>query len=204
MPVVLAARRSREDPLLTRMFSAAFYKLFRLLVSADMPAGGFDFFLLDRRVADLLVQHAEKNAMLPAAILWLGFRREFVLYDRAERAHGTSMWTFWKKLKYMYDALLTYSYVPLRVMTVVGLLGLVFGVGYGILVVLMQILHPGFPAGWASLMVVTLTMSGMVLASLGTVGEYVWRTFEAARARPNFIVDVVREPATSITLEDSK
>ncbi len=192
--VVLAARESREDPLLSRAFSALFYRLFRTLVSSEMPPSGFDFFLLDRQVARLLVEHAEKNTNLAASILWLGFAREVLPYRRAARPHGRSMWTFGKKVKYLYDSLLGFSYIPLRLMTALGLVGVLTSFGYGVAVAIERIADPAAPRGWASLMVANLFFSGLMLASIGTVGEYVWRAFDAARKRPAYIVEECREP----------
>ena len=186
--VVLAARSSREDPLLSRFFSWIFYRLFRLLVSAEMPPGGFDFFLLDARVVSALVAAGEKNTHLGATILWLGFRRELIPYHREARAHGRSRWTFWNKVKYLYDSLLGFSYVPLRVMTGLGVLGVIVAFGYGVVTAVWRLRHPEEVPGWASLMVVTLLFDGLLLASLGTVGEYVWRSFDAARGRPAFVI----------------
>jgi dolichol-phosphate mannosyltransferase len=192
--VVLAARETRDDPLLSRVFSALFYRLFRALVSSEMPPSGFDFFLLDKQVAQLLVEHAEKNTNLAAAILWLGFRREIVPYHRAARVHGRSMWTLAKKVKYLYDSLLGFSYIPLRVMTALGVIGVLTSFGYGAAVAIERLTDPLAPRGWASLMVANLFFSGLMLASIGTVGEYVWRAFDAARKRPAFIVEHCREP----------
>jgi polyisoprenyl-phosphate glycosyltransferase len=194
--VVLAARESREDPLSSRLLSWVFYRAFRSMVMKDMPPGGFDFFVVDRKVARVLVASTEKNANLAAAVLWVGFRREVVPYHRAAREHGTSMWTFWKKVKYMYDSLLSYSYVPLRVMTALGALGMLGALAYAAWITGHRLLGGAEPAGWSSLMVVTLFFNGFVLLSVGTVGEYVWRTLDAARRRPTFIVADVHEPAS--------
>lgn len=195
--VVLATRGSRQDPWSSRVFSYAFYRLFRLLVSAEMPPGGFDFFLVDRKVGRVLVDCAEKNANLAAAVLWVGFRRSVLTYHRATRAHGKSMWTFWKKVKYMYDSLLSYSYVPLRIISALGLAGMVSAVAYGSWITVHRLRGAPEPPGWASLMVVTLLFDGFLLTAIGVVGEYVWRTFDAARRRPNYIVAESREPAVA-------
>jgi len=195
--VVLATRRSRADPWTTRLFAAIFYFLFRSLVSKDMPKGGFDFFLLDRKVVQAVLASSEKNSNLSAMILWLGFQRTVVEYDRVARRHGRSKWTFAKKLKLVYDSLFSFSYVPLRIVTGFGLLGMVLSVGYGLTVLVYRVRHPGEPPGWASLMVVTLFFDGVLLASLGVVGEYVWRSLDAARGRPPFVIDEVRSSATN-------
>ncbi len=187
--VVVAAREGRDDPMVTRMLSAAFYKVFRLLVSKEMPPNGFDCFVIDRHVAELLHTYREKNTSLPAALLWLGFEREVFTYKRGARVYGRSMWTFSKKFKLMYDAILSYTYIPLRVMAAAGVVGMLLSLLYGMLVVVLRLRSPGETPGWASLMVVTLFFDGMLLLSIGVVGEYVWRGFDAARKRPNYIVD---------------
>lgn len=191
--MVLATRNSREDPFASRIFSFLFYKVFRATVSTEMPPGGFDFFVLDLQVARLLVDHAEKNTMIPAALLYFGFEKQLVSYHRAARKHGESMWTFWRKFKLMYDAILSNSFVPLRIITGAGVLGVMVSIIYGAIVVIQRLLNPTIPPGWTALMVVMLFFHGLTLASLGLVGEYVWRTFDAARRRPQFVVDRVFE-----------
>ena len=189
--LALATRESREDPLSSRVFSFLYYRLFRLLVSGEMPPGGFDFLVIDQKVARLLAEHSEKNTMLPAAILYYGFTKKLFPYHRAARKHGVSMWTFWRKVKLMYDAILSNSYVPLRLVTGVGLFASFISIVYGAIVIIQRFLNPDIPAGWTALMVVLLFFHGLTLMSLGVVGEYVWRAFDAARKRPQFVVDVV-------------
>lgn len=195
--VVLATRGSREDPWLSRLFSYLFYRAFRVLVSAEMPQGGFDFFLVDRKVGRVLVDCAEKNANLAASVLWVGFKRSVLTYRRAARAHGKSMWTFWKKIKYMYDSLLSYSYVPLRIISALGLCGMISSLGYASWITVHRLGGSPEPPGWASLMVVTLFFDGFLLTAIGLVGEYVWRAFDSARRRPNYILADCREPASA-------
>jgi polyisoprenyl-phosphate glycosyltransferase len=192
--VVLATRQSREDPWSSRVFSFLYYRLFRLLVSREMPPGGFDFMVLDRQGATLLTEHAEKNAMLPAALLYYGFKRKLFSYHREARRHGISMWTFWRKVKLMYDAILSNSYVPIRIVTAVGALAALISGVYGLIVVIQRLLNPTIPAGWTALMVVLLFFHGIGLVSIGILGEYVWRAFDAARKRPQFVVDTVLSP----------
>jgi polyisoprenyl-phosphate glycosyltransferase len=187
--LVLATRVSREDPWTSRIFSYVFYRLFRLLVTPEMPPGGFDFFVLDAQIAQLLAAHAEKNTMMPAALLYFGFEREVLPYHRAARPHGTSRWTFWRKFKLMYDAVLSNSYVPLRLMTGVGAAGVLIALLYLVVVIGYRLSHDDLPRGWASLMTVALLFHGLSLMSVGIVGEYVWRTFDAARKRPQYVID---------------
>ena len=187
--VVLAARETRGDPLAERLVSSAFYWLFRRLAIKEMPANGCDFALIDRRVVDILVQIGEKNLYLFGLILWLGFDRDVVYYTRQKRELGKSKWTLDKKVKYFIDALVSFTYVPMRLVSALGMALALAGFGWAVVVVLNRILA-GVPVqGWASLMTVVLVVSGVQLLTLGIFGEYLWRNFEETRKRPSFIVD---------------
>ncbi len=192
--IAVAARESRTDPLSSRLFSAIYYLLFRWLVTTRMPKGGFDIVAMDHQVAKLLVSNAENNTNFPAALLSLGFACEAISYHRVKRPYGSSKWTFWRKYKLMYDSILSFSYRPLRIISAMGLLGLLVAFLYGIEVVWNRLTSPNDPPGWASLMVVTLFFNGLVLMSLGVIGEYVWRTFVAAQRIPAFVVERSIEP----------
>jgi glycosyltransferase involved in cell wall biosynthesis len=194
--VVLAARASRDDPGLTGLLADLFYAGFRRFAIASMPRGGFDCFLLDRRVCDLIAQFPENNTYLTGLILWVGFEPAVVYYHRRqrERRYGSSMWNLPRKIKYFADAFVAFSYAPVRAATVLGAsLGLA-GVAYAVVVVLERLLRDKVVEGWSSLMVVLLVASGAQLMMTGVLGEYLWRNLEQTRRRPRFIVDRVVEP----------
>jgi dolichol-phosphate mannosyltransferase len=193
--VVLAARRDRRgDPWATRLFANLFNWLFKKLVFNGFSPQGIGFFLVDRQVVDLLVRCNEKNAHLIGLILWSGYRYEVVEYDRVEREHGTSRWTFRKKLKYFIDAFAAFSYLPLRLASALGLVLAAVGGLYAIVVATIRLLNEVPVPGWSALMVVVLLTSGAQLLILGVLGEYLWRNLDAARTRPLFIVDAVYGP----------
>ncbi len=196
--VVLAARTGRDDPGLTAWLSDLFYALFRRFAIGTMPRRGFDFFLVDRQVCDLINGIQENNAYLMGLILWLGFDPEVLPYHRREREarFGRSMWTFGKKLKYFADSFVAFSYVPIRAASFLGI-GLSFvGLIYAVAVVVAKLAY-GFPVeGWASLMVAFLIISGAQLLMTGILGEYMWRNLDETRRRPRFIVEEVVDGAT--------
>lgn len=197
--VVLAVRRNRRgDPFLTRVFAALFNRLFKSLVFSDFSPHGVGFFLIDRKVIDVVVQCSEKNSHIMALILWTGFKRAVVEYDRAEREHGKSRWTLSKKIKYFIDAFAAFSYLPLRVSSVLGIALSLVGMAYA-LIVLVERLMGNIPVpGFTALMIVVLLTSGVQLLILGILGEYLWRNLDATRKRPTFIVaSVVENPAQS-------
>jgi dolichol-phosphate mannosyltransferase len=193
--VVLAARRSRADPLATRLLAGAFYRLFRRFALPNMPRQGFDFFLLDRTVRDLLAGIQENNAYLMGLILWMGFDPGVIHYDREARParYGPSMWGLGRRVKHFIDSFTAFSYFPLRAASVLGVVVAVLGVLYAVLVVVLRVVH-GFPVeGWASIMVAVLLLSGVQMLMIGVLGEYLWRNLEETRRRPRFIVAEVVE-----------
>ena len=194
--VVLAARDGRDDPALDVLLANVFYRLFRRFAIPTMPKQGFDFFVIDRRVRDLLLQIQESNAYLMGLVLWLGFDPAVVPFHRQERAkrYGTSMWTLGRKLKYFIDSFVAFSYGPIRAASLLGLLISVAGLGYALFIVVAHFAFDLKVQGWASLMVVLLIVSGAQLLVMGIIGEYLWRNLDETRRRPRFIVDEVLEP----------
>jgi glycosyltransferase involved in cell wall biosynthesis len=189
--VVLAAREDREDPLVSRLLSGAFYWLFRRLAIKEMPAKGCDIALVDRKVADMLIHMGEKNPYLIGLVLWLGFDRDIVYYKRQKRKFGKSRWTFAKKIKYFIDALVAFTYAPMRFVSGLGMALALVGLVGAMMVIWNKAFH-GVPLqGWASLMVVILTVSGVQMLTLGIFGEYLWRNFDETRKRPSFVIDQV-------------
>lgn len=193
--VVIAARSDRDDPYLTMIMSDAFYALFRKFAISSMPVHGFDFFLVDRQVCDLLNQIDENNAYLMGLILWLGFDRATLTYKRRQREerYGHSMWTFAKRFKYFVDSFVAFSYFPVRIVSVIGITISLVGMIYAAVIVVARLFFEYQPEGWSSLMVVLLVVSGVQMLMLGVLGEYMWRNLEETRRRPRFVIDRVIE-----------
>lgn len=186
--VVLAVRDQREDPLHARLLADGFYAAYRRLAQPQMPARGFDFFLLGRQAADQVVASAGPNEYLMGLILWLGFEPVFLPYCRRRRAarHGRSMWTFARRLKYAVDGFVGFSPLPLRLATFAGVLLFVaapaLGIGVSLVPSIMSVERI------VSLVVVMLALAVQLLAT-GILGEYLWRLLDEVRRRPRFVVD---------------
>ncbi|MCI9371775.1 MAG: glycosyltransferase family 2 protein [Lachnospiraceae bacterium] len=191
--VVLAVREERDDSFATKFFAGLYYKLMQKFANKNMPSGGCDCYLLDRQVIEVLLKLDEKNSSLTLQVLWVGFKTDKIYFHRREREIGKGRWTFAKKFKLVLDSMISFSYVPIRMMWIIGILFFVFSVIMGI-EVFIEWFTVGTPvAGWPSLMCVVLCSSGLILLMLGMLGEYIWRTFDAARKRPPFIIDEVRK-----------
>ncbi len=191
--VVLAVREDRDENPVKVFFANMYYAIVRKTITKNMPEGGCDCYLLDRQVIQVLQQLNEKNSSLTLQVLWAGFQTDHVYFHRKDREVGESRWTFAKKFKLVLDSMMSFSYFPIRLMSVVGVIFDILAVVMFINV-LIENFTTGTPiAGWSSLMCVVLLSSGLILLTLGILGEYVWRALDAARTRPPFIIDVVKK-----------
>lgn len=191
--VVLAVRRSRDESKVKVFFANMYYALIRKFVNKDMPVGGCDCYLIDRQVIQVLELLDEKNSSLTLQVLWAGFKTDKIYFDRKDREKGVSRWTFAKKFKLVIDSMMSFSYAPIRFMSYVGIIFDIIAVILFISV-LVEYFTVGTPiAGWPSLMCVVLCSSGLILLMMGILGEYLWRVLDAARNRPPFIIDEIKE-----------
>ena len=190
--VVIATREKRDDPLLKRTFAEIYYKLMKRFVNENMPQGGFDCFLIDRKVVDILELLDEKNSSLQLQILWSGFKTVEVPYHRMDRENGSGgKWTIRKRVKLAVDSMLGFSYSPIRFMTGVGIAcaGCSF---LAIISIFVDYLVSGREVeGWYTIMCAIFLSTGLVLIMLGLIGEYLWRTLDASRNRPVYIKDEI-------------
>ena len=191
--VVLAARETRKDSFLTKLFAGLYYKLIRGFVTERMPAGGCDCYLIDRQVIETLLGMDEMNSSLTLQVLWVGYKSDVIYFNRQERKEGRGKWTLAKKFKLVVDSFISFSYLPIRIMWFVGITFFIFAIIMGV-VIFKEYFTQGTPiAGWTSLMCVLLLVSGLILWMLGIMGEYIWRTLDAARNRRPFIIEEIKE-----------
>ncbi len=189
--VVLAVRKERDDSFIKKFFANLYYGIVRKCIDESMPVGGFDCYLLDRQVIRVIEMLDEKNSALTLQVLWVGFKSDRVYFHRKDREIGKSRWTFAKKFKLVMDSMMSFSYFPIKFMTGVGVLCALASFIW-IIAVICEKLVVGTPIdGWASLMCLVLFSTGMILLMLGILGEYLWRTLDASRNRPPFLIDTV-------------
>lgn len=187
--VVLAVRKERQDPLSQKMFSSIYYKTMKKFALPNMPKTGFDCSLIDRKVIDILNQMEEKNTTLMGQILWCGFKTDTVFYTRKKRDLGKSRWTFSKKVKLFADSILGFSYFPIRLISVLGFLFFICSVIWAIYILIMKLTGHIDVMGWTTLIILNLFSFGTIMMTLGILGEYIWRAFDATRKRPPFIIE---------------
>jgi glycosyltransferase involved in cell wall biosynthesis len=185
--VVVCHREHREDGLSSRLTSRALYAILRLSFP-QIPAGGFDYILLDRKVVDAFNAVDVRNRFFQGDILWFGYKTTFIPYTRAKRAVGRSQYTFAKRLKNSIDAILDSSYLPIRFISLVGVLTAFVGFLYAIDIVYGRLRHDIPFTGWAPIMILILVIGGLLMLMLGIIGEYVWRIYDEVRGKPNYVV----------------
>ena len=191
--VVLAVREDRDDSKLYQLFANLYYKMMQKFVNSNMPQGGFDCYLLDRQVIEVLKMFDEKNSALTLQVLWVGFKSEKIYFHRKARTIGKSRWTMSKKIKLIVDSLMSFSYMPVRIMSTIGSLFSVIAL-IGIISCICEVLFKGTRSvGWASLMCVVLLTSGIIMLMLGILGEYVWRSLDASRNRPPYLIEEIKD-----------
>ncbi len=193
--VVLAARSDRRDPWPTMVTSNLFWRLFRRFAIPAMPRQGSDYCLIDRQVIRALADTHEPSAGI-AMVLWTGFEPAIIPYERRERdpRYGRSGWTWSKKITYLIDSFVSFSHMPIRCASLLGIATGAAGVLGAILLIVRLVLYGPPPTndptrGWASTIVVSLIVGGIQLLMMGILGEYMVRTLESTRRRPPFIVE---------------
>jgi dolichol-phosphate mannosyltransferase len=189
--IVLATRTLREDGFLAAWTSRAFYRLMNRYAIPHMPEGGFDFFLIDRVVVDLMNRWEEKNTFIQGQILWTGFTPDVIGYTRRKREIGRSRWTVARKVKYFLDGFVTYTVAPIRLITVIGLIVSLLSFAYALLIFVLKIFYQIPITGWAPIMITILLLGGVQLVMLGIIGEYLWRGYHETRKQPNFVIESV-------------
>jgi glycosyltransferase involved in cell wall biosynthesis len=185
--VVVCHREHREDRLSSRLTSRVLYGILRLSFP-QIPAGGFDYILLDRKVVDAFNAVDIRNRFFQGDILWFGYKTTFIPYTRVKRAIGRSQYTFAKRLKNSIDAILDSSYLPIRFISLVGVLTACLGFLYAVDIVYERLRHDIPFTGWAPIMILILVIGGVLMLMLGIIGEYVWRIYDEIRGKPNYVV----------------
>ncbi len=188
--VVWAVREKREGvPASEMLFANVFYGLMNRFSTITVPPKGSDFALVDNQVVLALRQSMSASPYLMGEIARLGFSQDKISYTKAERSAGETKWNLSRKLQLVADAFTGFSFVPIRLMSYLGMAASVVGLLYAVVVVLNKILIGGPVDGWSSLMVVVLLMGGFQMTMLGVLGEYLWRTLEESRQRPKYFVE---------------
>lgn len=190
--VVYGERVSREAPPYMRFFYKAFYRLFRAASYVRIPVDAGDFSLLDRKVVLALNSLPENNRFLRGLRAWVGFRQAGVPYVRPERVFGRTTNSFLRNVQWARQAILSFSYAPLELITWLGLITVVASFLAIVFQVSFRILDPSsVPSGFTTVITVILFLGGIQLVCLSIIGSYLAHIYDEVKRRPPYIVESV-------------
>lgn len=202
--VVLAVREGRDESFRQKLFADLYYYLVRKTALPSMPKGGFDVYLLDRKVIEVLVSMDEKNSALTGQVLWCGFKTDIVYYTRLAREIGKSRWTLKKKIKLVEDTLFSFTTLPISVVLMIGILSFAGALIWAVVVLVNRLIGNIVVDGWTTLFIFNLFSFGIIMLTLGILGEYLWRTFDASRNRPPYLIEYEKKAETGNEIEKIK
>ena len=190
--VVYGVRHNRmSDSVAKRATARWFYVLFNRLTQSKIPENVGDFRLMDRVVVQSVQKLQERNRFMKGLFAWVGYNSIGVPYERPNRAAGYTKWNFWKLWNFALDGFISFSTVPLRVWTYLGVFISMISMFYSVYIITSTLIYGIDVPGYASIMTAVLFFGGVQLISLGVIGEYLGRLFIEVKNRPIYLVDKV-------------
>jgi polyisoprenyl-phosphate glycosyltransferase len=193
--VVYGQRASRAgESWLKRLTASAFYRVMNRMSKTPVPHDTGDFRLMSRRAVDALKQLRERHRFMKGLFAWVGFKQVGLIYHRDPRAAGTTKFNYWKLWNFALEGITSFSTVPLRMATYIGLFTALTAFGYGGFIIFKTLMYGETVRGYPSLMTVMLFLGGIQLMALGMIGEYLGRMFEETKNRPLYLLDQAQLP----------
>ncbi|MEI7769585.1 MAG: glycosyltransferase family 2 protein, partial [Chloroflexales bacterium] len=186
--VVYAVRAQRKEGPLKRAAYTLFYRLLKQVSSIDIPLDAGDFCIMDRRVVDLLSGMPERNRFVRGIRSWVGLDQVGLAYERHARHAGRPKYTLSRLIYLALDGLISFSYLPLRMISLAGLGVSLMSILIAIFYTIQKLTVGLSPPGFATLVVAIFFLSGIQLITIGVIGEYVGRIFEEVKGRPLYVV----------------
>lgn len=191
--IVIGQRKTTQDNFISKLFSKLYSSLMRRFVIKSYPTKGFDIIMFSNKIKNLLNMNLESNSNFALQILCYGFNQCFIEYEKDVRKFGKTKWSIEKKIKLLIDSFVSFSYAPIRFVTLMGFLFSLIGFIWTFYIIARKIIIGDLSLGWPTLISVLLLGFGITNLSLGIVAEYLWRTLDASRKRPVFIIDEIIE-----------
>ena len=191
--VTLGVRTKRSDPWASRTAARLFWWTYRRFVQREVPAGGIDVFGCNLAFREHLLRLDETNSSLVGQIIWLGFRRKLVPYERLPRQRGKTAWTLGRKITYLMDSMFAFSDLPVRILIAIGMIGVAMSTVLGTVVLLARMSGRISVPGYAATVVTIAFFAAFNSLGLGIVGSYTWRAYENTKRRPQAVVLASRD-----------
>ena len=191
--IIWANRESTKTSLGEKTFSSIYGYLMKKFAFSNFPQKGFDIVMFNKKVATQIKNNVEANSSIFLQILGMGFRQTSISYKKRERKSGVSKWTMSKKIKLFIDSFVAFSYAPIRMVTIIGIFMFITGFLWTTYIITRKLIFHDLASGWPALMSILMIGFGITNISLGIIAEYLWRTLDASRKRPVFIIDKIVE-----------
>lgn len=187
--VAYGVRKKRKESFIKKISYNSFYRILKSLSDTDIPLDSGDFCVMKKNVVDNMLKLQEKNPFLRGIRAWVGFKQIGVEYERHARIDGESGYTLKKLLKIAMDGIFSFSSVPIRVITILGVTGFIVAISYSIYVILEYFMHGISVKGFATLAIIISFFSSLTLICLGIIGEYIVRIYDEVRNRPFTVIE---------------
>lgn len=188
--IVYVQKRKTETSKSEGILSKLFARLTRKYAVQNFPPGGVNNLMCTEKIRNLVNERIEPNSSIFLQIMDMGFHHTIIDCDYVARQKGKSKWTFGRKIKMFIDSFVSFSFAPIRAVTIIGLIFSFIGIVYAIYIVVMKLFNfHTFAAGFPTLIAVVLVGFGLTNIAIGVIAEYLWRTFDAARNKQVFIID---------------
>lgn len=191
--IVICYREVRHDKLMNKLTSRVYFSMIQYHVHEQIPKGGFDYFLLDRKAVDSLNVINDKVRSLHYDILSLGYKKKYIPYERMKREIGKSQYNFVKRLRDFTNAFISISFIPIRLMIVLGFLFALSGFIYSVSIFFAWLNGDTPFKGWSPIMILLLVIGGLIMMMLGVIGEYIWRIYEETKKRPIYTIKNIHQ-----------
>ncbi len=186
--VVYTVKKSRRESALKRFAFKSFYRILHSLSSIDIPMDAGNFSLLDRRVVDVLRTMPERNRYISGMRAWAGFQQIAIPYDRGPRFAGEPQMSLGRLIRLALDGIFSFSDIPLRMAIYLGLAAACVSFAGGLFVLYAKLFTAKAILGWASTIISITFVGGMILLTLGVIGEYISRIYEEVKRRPLYVI----------------
>lgn len=187
--VAYGVRKKRKESFIKKLCYSFFYRCLNKLSKTKIQIDSGDFCVMKKQVVDNMLQLHEKNPFLRGIRAWVGFKQIGVEYERVARIQGNSGYTLKKLFKIALDGLFSFSNVPIRIITILGLLGLFFAFSYSSITLYHHYINNIDVQGYTSLVIIISFFSSLIIICLGVIGEYIVRIYDEVRNRPFTIIE---------------
>lgn len=189
--IVWAFRHSSAVSSSEKLFSNAYAALMQRFAIANFPQKGFDVVMFSKKVKICINENIESNSSVFIQILSLGFKQSSISYNKQARVAGKSKWTLSKKIKLLIDSFVAFSFAPIRLVSLIGIAFFISGSCWTAYIIFRKVFYDDLTSGWPALVSILMIGFGITNICLGIIAEYLWRTLDASRKRPVFIIDEI-------------